>query len=32
MEDQNLNTENTQGKIQITEGSLWKNIFLLVFR
>lgn len=28
MEDQNLNTENTQGKIQITEGSLWKNIFL----
>lgn len=31
MEDQNLNTENTQGKIQITEGSLWKNIFLFSF-
>ena len=31
MEDQNLNTENTHGKIQITEGSLWKNIFLFSF-
>lgn len=31
MEDQSLNTENTHGKIQITEGSLWKNIFLFSF-